>query len=433
MKKVTVYTLLLSAAGLFSLNSSSSLYAQEVEQPNPYKHWSVGLSLSTNKLEAAGDFEYLKNMGSVFAVEVERTFNPLWGFALHFGNFHYKDSRSSGKANEISGIARLNMANLASKYRPGGWKKLDVFGHLGGGVSFYSAAGKDETLTVPVGLSLEYNVSPSIVVSLIGDRRWHLSPNMGLATSRQERAAIWSAGVGLRIKFGKSDHVRNVALTDYEARYAKETAPAVQQSYDDAVLKKEIENNTGNIRRLQEQLQQAQDKLNQTNESLNKAKSELEQVKQNPSPSPSPNSSQHTYSERQPVAQQSQQLKASDFYPEDPELSTGKRLSNTVWAFPVGVAEVSSVPQDILDLLKAQPAGTKIYLVGHTDNSGTEEINTSLSQERAKTVKNLLVQEGFAADKIIIKGASSSKPVVSNDSAAGRRQNRRVEFILVTP
>jgi outer membrane protein OmpA-like peptidoglycan-associated protein len=84
----------------------------------------------------------------------------------------------------------------------------------------------------------------------------------------------------------------------------------------------------------------------------------------------------------------------------------------------------------LADFLKAYPK-RNVLIEGHSDNLGHEEYNLRLSQQRAEAVRDLLVARGVAAQRIRTKGYGSKFPVVDNDSAAGRQQNRRVEVIVL--
>ncbi|MBN1548225.1 MAG: OmpA family protein [Syntrophaceae bacterium] len=72
-----------------------------------------------------------------------------------------------------------------------------------------------------------------------------------------------------------------------------------------------------------------------------------------------------------------------------------------------------------------------LLVEGHTDNVGTEEYNQGLSERRAASVKNALVERGVASERIVTIGYSEKYPLTSNDTAAGRQQNRRVEVIIL--
>jgi OOP family OmpA-OmpF porin len=75
--------------------------------------------------------------------------------------------------------------------------------------------------------------------------------------------------------------------------------------------------------------------------------------------------------------------------------------------------------------------GTKerVTVTGYTDSVGSDAYNLKLSERRANTVRDALVAEGIAADRITTKGMGESNPVASNDTAEGRAQNRRVDIV----
>ncbi|MEK6793319.1 MAG: OmpA family protein [Spirochaetota bacterium] len=72
----------------------------------------------------------------------------------------------------------------------------------------------------------------------------------------------------------------------------------------------------------------------------------------------------------------------------------------------------------------------KLEIAGHTDNVGGEAYNRSLSQARAAAVARYFVSAGIQSGRLTAKGYGQSKPVVANTSDAGRKQNRRVEFVI---
>ncbi|WP_080060180.1 OmpA family protein [Spirosoma aerolatum] len=72
-----------------------------------------------------------------------------------------------------------------------------------------------------------------------------------------------------------------------------------------------------------------------------------------------------------------------------------------------------------------------IEVRGHTDNTGSNEINNKLSQDRADAVREYFISKGIEPDRVGSKGFGESKPVATNDTEAGRQQNRRVEFVII--
>ena len=81
----------------------------------------------------------------------------------------------------------------------------------------------------------------------------------------------------------------------------------------------------------------------------------------------------------------------------------------------------------LADTLRSYPA-SDIIVNGHTDSQGTDQFNLKLSQDRADRVRDVLVTEGVAPSRIRARGLGEAFPLVSNDTFAGRQQNRRVEI-----
>ena len=71
-----------------------------------------------------------------------------------------------------------------------------------------------------------------------------------------------------------------------------------------------------------------------------------------------------------------------------------------------------------------------LAIEGHTDNIGSDEANMKLSQQRADTVLDFLVQQGLAADALTAVGFGKADPVADNSTTEGRQKNRRVEIIV---
>jgi hypothetical protein len=72
----------------------------------------------------------------------------------------------------------------------------------------------------------------------------------------------------------------------------------------------------------------------------------------------------------------------------------------------------------------------KLEIDGFTDNKGTPQYNMTLSDKRAKAVRDFLVSQGVGTDAVTTKGFGESNPVATNATAAGRQQNRRVELVV---
>jgi outer membrane protein OmpA-like peptidoglycan-associated protein len=72
----------------------------------------------------------------------------------------------------------------------------------------------------------------------------------------------------------------------------------------------------------------------------------------------------------------------------------------------------------------------RVQVEGHTDSSGPDDHNQTLSERRAEAVLGYLVSHGIAKERLVSKGFASSVPVDTNTTAAGRENNRRVEFVV---
>ena len=72
--------------------------------------------------------------------------------------------------------------------------------------------------------------------------------------------------------------------------------------------------------------------------------------------------------------------------------------------------------------------GMKVEVKGHTDSTGSDEVNMRLSKQRAEAVYNYLIQRGVVSKKLSYSYYGETRPIDSNDTEAGRRMNRRVEF-----
>lgn len=100
--------------------------------------------------------------------------------------------------------------------------------------------------------------------------------------------------------------------------------------------------------------------------------------------------------------------------------------------FASGSDKIASSSAKILNEIgKAMQSApdAQFLIIGHTDSDGDEATNQKLSQDRANAVKNYLTQNfGVDASKLMCVGKGESEPIANNNSAAGKAQNRRVEF-----
>lgn len=103
--------------------------------------------------------------------------------------------------------------------------------------------------------------------------------------------------------------------------------------------------------------------------------------------------------------------------------------------FELDKADIKSESHGLLDeivqVLRENPQITKVDVNGHTDSDGDDKYNQGLSDRRAKAVVTYLTGHGIDASRLSSKGFGESKPIADNATAAGKEQNRRVEFLIV--
>ncbi|QDG53625.1 cell envelope biogenesis protein OmpA [Persicimonas caeni] len=90
-----------------------------------------------------------------------------------------------------------------------------------------------------------------------------------------------------------------------------------------------------------------------------------------------------------------------------------------------------SVLEQVASVMKANADIRLLRVQGHTDSRGDEQDNLELSQQRAVSVKEFLIEQGVDAERLSARGYGESHPIADNDTADGRADNRRVEFHII--
>ena len=114
-------------------------------------------------------------------------------------------------------------------------------------------------------------------------------------------------------------------------------------------------------------------------------------------------------------------------------LEKGKTVVLTGVTFEFNKATLKEESETVLtrayNAMVANP-DVRVEISGHTDNVGSQQYNQTLSLERAQAVRNWLVQKGIASNRMKTVGKGENEPVASNDTDAGRAENRRIEFFV---
>jgi outer membrane protein OmpA-like peptidoglycan-associated protein len=93
---------------------------------------------------------------------------------------------------------------------------------------------------------------------------------------------------------------------------------------------------------------------------------------------------------------------------------------------PGGIQQVGR----IADFLREFPE-RNVVIEGHTDSTGADGYNEELSLRRAYAIEDFLISEGIDPRRVIARGYGKRYPVATNDTTAGRQQNRRVEIVIL--
>jgi outer membrane protein OmpA-like peptidoglycan-associated protein len=121
-----------------------------------------------------------------------------------------------------------------------------------------------------------------------------------------------------------------------------------------------------------------------------------------------------------------------DLYIVPIEVGQSIRLNNIFFETGKSILKKESFPEldRVIEFLATSP-DIKIEIAGHTDNVGNAASNLKLSMARAKSVAAYIINKGIDKERITANGYGLSKPVASNKTAAGKAQNRRVEFTIL--
>ncbi|MBR9920563.1 MAG: OmpA family protein [Bacteroidetes bacterium] len=122
--------------------------------------------------------------------------------------------------------------------------------------------------------------------------------------------------------------------------------------------------------------------------------------------------------------------------PDNTEKESVEELDDRVIIrFPLNSTRKISDPaiDEYLDKLAARviQTGEEVQLTGHTDNTGGADTNMDLGRSRARAIFDLLVSKGVSEAQLTVNSRGEEQPVASNDTEAGRAENRRVEVRLI--
>lgn len=209
------------------------------------------------------------------------------------------------------------------------------------------------------------------------------------------------------------NHLAYLALRHAQAGQARVAAAGARQE----VAQAEQERNRVVLQTRERETQRARSEAETAKSQAETAKSQAETAK---------NEAQAVQSQLESARQQLQDLQAK-------QTERGMVVTLGDVLFDTGRATLKPGAERALErlaqFLRTNP-GTRIIVEGHTDSVGSEAYNEELSQRRAQAVTEALRARGVPAEQYQAKGLGKAYPVASNETPAGRQQNRRVEIVF---
>jgi len=343
--------------------------------------------------------------------------NPVFGIGVVGSYNNYDRNGQDGTANifygnTIDGVLynSINISNLVSPQRTGGWKKVSFYvgSGIGGAAYTYkqtaslgfaendnrldSYADRKFSLILMANSGLDFSLASWLSFLIEGEYRYYNMTNLGGHYSEYSKGDdAFFANVGFRFKLGCKRNVRNMTYDEYYGpRTIIQQVPYDQAVYDrlaaveneNAAIKKDVAAVKSDVSEMKKDIKDIKDALSRMNqkEVVQKVTATAENI----------------------------------------EFKTGSAI----------LTEESKQLLDEVAVMLGSIAWTKMDIAGHTDNVGNADKNKKLSQDRADTVKNYLKDKGLDANKMSSIGYGSEKPIASNNTEAGRQRNRRVEFAI---
>jgi len=215
-------------------------------------------------------------------------------------------------------------------------------------------------------------------------------------------------------------------LAQTQAQQAQERAQNAEQALQQQKQQAQAQQTQQQLAQIrqqaQQQVQQAQQQAQQAQQQAQQSRQQAQQAEQQQRLA-----AQQAANQQQAAKQQLEALKAK-------QTSQGMVLTlsgSPLFATGSDTLEPGAVHslQNVADLMQQHPM-MKIRVEGFTDSRGSDRYNDALSMRRAQAVANALKSDGVDPSRLVAIGHGESLPVASNNSAAGRQQNRRVELLF---
>jgi len=397
---------------------------------------------------------------------IDYTINPMYGFGLEYMFSDYTrpytyttyEGHLKGNTHDAILYSSVNLSNVLQPFRTGFWRNLNVFGDVGGGVAFYKfdrdfGADVSTSTTAPpaalvkLGLNAEFTLSDYFNFCFEGQYRQYQARNMGSSTANRNNEALMFT-MGVRYKFAKNTikHARNISLCEYSPK----PVPVIVNNT--TVIKGDTQETLDRLRAKEKENADLQQKMLRMQEDANKTSAMNALAAQNAN-AQSALATQNA-NLKQKVDNMEENAKNTNIQKDLSTQNTAlqqklsnmeadiKRLENQKEGrvivsienieFKTGSNELTPASTQILDqvssILINNAYWTKLRVIGHTDNVGSNVLNQRLSESRARVVKDYLLFKGIPSKNLFAVGMGEEQPTESNATAQGRQSNRRVEF-----
>ena len=433
-----------------------------LNQDRNFAHWSYLLEIGGNVFDGDIREDHPQLIPSAklhptIGGRLERSFNPVFGLGLQYMYIPYKADpgnvpyRLEGTAHEGNIFASINMLNLFYQSRKQRW---NIYGTVGWGLSFYSAEtvwsegpNKGQPIpavdnngkvidgmymklddgrgyVIPLGLHVEYNISRTFALGLNGEYRMHNKDNLEGSPinirkgNSNDAFSVLTLSLRHKLFFGKQRemHVRTSTYAEViPMKDNKKEIAALQDDVED--LKDAIED----MQAAQACCKDATNRISDLEDAMRKIADLEDQLAKKPETIII--REEKVVKEEKPAIEADAQeriQKAFDLALRGIQFETDKAIIKTV-SYPI--------LDNVVNIMREHP-DFELDIIGHTDNVGSAPYNLNLSNRRAQSVRQYLIDRGIDASRLTADGKGLTKPIATNTTVEGRQQNRRVEFVV---
>lgn len=253
-----------------------------------------------------------------------------------------------------------------------------------------------------------YEEAKVAVIELGGDREVEDKAPVALAEAREALEAAKAAEEPEEIEHRAGLALERVEIARAEAR--RRSAEARAERADEAMARLQLELREQEVRTALRKAREAEERAERLRE-----EAEAER--------------RRAHSAQAELDQLQQQL--AELKPRLTERGLVLTLGEVLFDFDS--ARLKAYTLRIMDRLAAFLSQHQRYVLtveGHTDSTGSADYNMRLSRERAQSVADALIKREIDPDRIATRGYGESRPIASNETSSGRRQNRRVEVVI---